>query len=211
MTIRVTLADHHPVVLEGLASILGKRRGVEVLSRDSDGDSALASILEWRPDIAFLDAAMPEMGGVEILKVIRDRALPTRVVLLAGELGSEDLIEALRLGVDGILMKDEAARVLLACVESLNSGARWVSASLLERALDVAARNGSNGHSLTPREAEIAESVAQGLQNKEIAERLGIANGTVRIHVHNVFKKFGVQNRVELSNRIRGEKQNPST
>jgi two-component system nitrate/nitrite response regulator NarP len=58
---------------------------------------------------------------------------------------------------------------------------------------------------------EIAENVAQGLQNKEIAEKLGIANGTVRIHVHNVFKKFGVQNRVELSNRIRGEKQNPST
>lgn len=211
MAIRVTLADDHPVVLEGLASILATNPEVEIVARDLDGEAALASILAAAPDIALLDAAMPGVGAVEILRLVRDRALPTRVALLAGELGSEDLVEAIRLGVDGILLKDEAASVLLSCVDSLAGGGRWVSAALLERALDVAGRNGSSGDSLTNRETEIAENVAQGLQNKEIAEKLGIANGTVRIHVHNIFRKFGVQNRVELSNRVREEKQNPST
>ena len=134
--------------------------------------------------------------------MVRREGLPTRVVLLAGELGSEDLTESIRLGVEGILLKDEASTVLLDCVKSVALGGRWVSVELLGRALNIAAAAESNGGGLTPRETEIAAGVAAGLQNKEIAEKLGIADGTVRIHVHNIFKKLGIQNRVELANRI---------
>lgn len=203
MPLRVSLADDHPVVLEGLLSILLRHEGLEVVARDLDGTTALETIREQLPDIAVLDAAMPGMTGVEVLRAVRGLGLPTRVVLLAGELGSDDLMEAIRLGVDGILIKDEAATVLLACIESLSKGARWVSVNLLERALNIAALGDNNGQALTSREAEIAEKVSQGLQNKEIAGQLGIADGTVRIHVHNIFKKFGIQNRVELANRLR--------
>lgn len=208
MAVRICLADDHPVVLEGLASILARDPGYEIVARDPDGNAALRTIREKSPDVAVLDAAMPGMSGVEILKALRDMGLPTRVVLLAGELGSEDLTEAIRLGVEGILLKDEASSVLLDCVKSVALGGRWVSVQLVERALNIAANGGSNG--LTSREAEIAENVATGLQNKEIAERLGIADGTVRIHVHNIFKKLGIQNRVELANRINEQRSVPS-
>lgn len=203
MSIRVALADDHPVILEGLASTLARNPQVEIVARVPDGNAAMAVVVQESPDIAVLDAAMPGKSGVEILREVRERGLSTRIVLLAGELGSDDLTEAIRLGVDGILMKDEATEELLACVASLASGTRWVSVHLLERALNIATHRRSNGDSLTTRETEVAEDVARGLQNKEIAEKLGIADGTVRTHVHNIFRKFGVQNRVELSNRMR--------
>lgn len=202
MPIRISLADDHPVFLEGLAAVLARNEEVEIVARDLDGDSALAVIREKVPDVAILDAVMPGLSGVEILKVVRREGLPTRVVLLAGELGSGDLTESIRLGVEGILIKDEASTVLLDCVKSVALGGRWVSVELLGRALNIAAAAESNGGGLTPRETEIAAGVAAGLQNKEIAEKLGIADGTVRIHVHNIFKKLGIQNRVELANRI---------
>lgn len=211
MPIRVSLADDHPVVLEGLASILARNEEVEVVARDLDGDSALRSIRERTPHVAVLDAVMPGMSAVAILETVRDLNLPTKVVLLAGELGSEDLTELIRLGVDGILLKDEASSVLLDCLNSVAGGGRWVSVHLVERALNIAANGGSSVAGLTSRETEIAECVASGLQNKEIAERLGIADGTVRIHVHNIFKKLGIQNRVELANRIHERNSVPSS
>jgi len=211
MSIRVAIADDHPVVLEGLASILARTPDVEILSRDLDGHAALEAIREKAPDVAVLDAVMPGRSGIEILEFVREQGLPTRVVLLAGELGSEDLTESIRLGVDGILMKDEASTVLLDCVKAVAAGGRWVSVQLVERALNIAANGNSSDGGLTPRESEIAEGVASGLQNKEIAEKLGIADGTVRIHVHNIFKKLGIQNRVELANRIHERKSVQST
>jgi DNA-binding NarL/FixJ family response regulator len=198
----MSLADDHPVMLEGLAAVLARNEDVEIVARDLDGDAALAVIREKAPDVAVLDAVMPGLSGVDILKTVREEGLPTRIVLLAGELGSEDLTESIRLGVEGILMKDEASTVLLDCVKSVALGGRWVSVELVARALNLAADGQANDSSLTPRETEIAGSVAAGLQNKEIAEKLGIADGTVRIHVHNIFKKLGIQNRVELANRI---------
>lgn len=209
MSIRISLADDHPVMLEGLESVLARDQDYEIVARDLDGNAAFQALREKAPDVAILDAAMPGMSGVEILKAMRDSDLPTRVVLLAGELGSEDLTDAIRLGVEGILLKDEASTVLLDCVRAVALGGRWVSVELLERALNIVPNGGSNG--LTPREAEIAERVAAGLQNKEIAEKLGIADGTVRIHVHNIFKKLGIQNRVELANRINDQKPVPSS
>jgi len=211
MSIRVAIADDHPVVLEGLASILARTPDVEILSRDLDGHAALEAIREKAPDVAVLDAVMPGRSGIEILEFVREQGLPTRVVLLAGELGSEDLTESIRLGVDGILMKDEASTVLLDCVKAVAAGGRWVSVQLVERALNIAANGNSSDGGLTQRESEIAEGVASGLQNKEIAEKLGIADGTVRIHVHNIFKKLGIQNRVELANRIHERKSVQST
>jgi DNA-binding NarL/FixJ family response regulator len=209
MSIRMTLADDHPVVLEGLASILARNEEVEIVARDLEGHAALEAIREKAPDVAVIDAVMPGMSAVAILKTVRDLGLPTRVVILADELGSEDLTESIRLGVDGILMKDEASSVLLECVKSVARGGRWVSVELVARALNIAANGNSGAFALTPRETEIAESVASGLQNKEIAGRLGIADGTVRIHVHNIFKKLGIQNRVELANRIRERNSAP--
>lgn len=211
MTIRISLADDHPVVLEGLASILARDNGHEVVARDLEGDSALRTIREKAPDVAVLDAVMPGLSGVEVLKTVRDLGLPTRVVLLAGEIGSDDLSESIRLGVDGILLKDEAFQVLLDCVKSVANGGRWVSVQLVERALNIAANGGAAEPGLTPREGEVADHVAAGLQNKEIAEKLGIADGTVRIHIHNVFKKLGIQNRVELANRIHHHRSKPSS
>jgi DNA-binding NarL/FixJ family response regulator len=211
MPIRTTLADDHPVVLEGLSAILSRSGDVEIVATDRDGDAALRTIVDTGPDVAVLDAVMPGMTGIEILAKVRSQGLSTRIVLLAGELGSDDLTEAIRLGVDGILLKDEAASVLQECVRSTAGGGRWVSIQLLERALNLAADARATESALTARESEIAESVAAGFQNKEIAQQLGIADGTVRIHVHNIFKKFGIQNRVELTNRLRKDKLNPST
>jgi DNA-binding NarL/FixJ family response regulator len=199
--IRVLLADHQPLTLRGLQTVL-EEEGIRVVERCTDGEAVLAAIERSRPDVAVIDATLADGDGTAVLRALRERGLASRVVLLAAAMDQKALVDAVRLGVDGIVRKDEATRALVSCVRNVHAGGRWVPDDLYRRIVRVeAAFGGLEG--LTPREAEVAVEVAEGRSNKEVAERLGIANGTVRIHLHNIFRKLGIQNRVELANRVR--------
>jgi DNA-binding NarL/FixJ family response regulator len=131
----------------------------------------------------------------------REKA-PTRVVLLAAELDEQDVLEALRLGVRGMVLKELAPQMLLQCVRKVFAGEQWLEKQAVGRALDILLRREAGereaANLLTPRELEMVHMVTRGLRNKEMSERLAISEGTVKIHLHNIYRKLKVDNRVEL-------------
>jgi two-component system nitrate/nitrite response regulator NarP len=140
---------------------------------------------------------------MDVLRTLRSRGDRRPVVLLTAQLDNADLVEAIKLGVDGILLKDGAQSLLLTCLDSVRGGTRWVDKGLLERALDLTMSGGAERNDpfadLTAKERAVAGLVAQGLRNKNIAAELGITEGTVKVYLHRIYEKVGVSNRTELA------------
>lgn len=206
MAIRVGLADDHPLILDGLEALF-RGAGFEVVARCRDGEEALRAVREHAPDVLVLDVRMPRMNGLEVLRAMREEGLATRVVLLTAEAEDEELVEALRMGVRGVVLKEMASEMLVKCVHKVHEGGTWLERVSAGRALDRLVQGEEARREaaslLTSREAEIARLVAEGLRNKEIAERLGIVEGTVKIHLHRAYEKLGVESRLELAVRLR--------
>jgi DNA-binding NarL/FixJ family response regulator len=203
MRTRVIIADDHPIVLEGLTQLFAGEKDFDVVARCSTGDEALSALRRVRPDIAVLDIRMPGINGMELLRHVYDEGLPTRVVLLTAEISDDAVVEAVRLGVAGIVLKEMAPRVLLQSVRAVAAGEKWLDDGAMRRALDKMMRREAGladaVRVLTPRELEVVKMVATGMRNKQIAERLNITEGTVKIHLHSIYQKTGVSGRVELS------------
>jgi len=192
------IADDHPLILSGLEALL-THAGHEVVACERSGRAALERILTLTPDVAILDIYMPEMNGIDVLRALRTGRNPAAVVLLTGTIEDAAGVEALRLRVDGFVLKDTASELLLRCLDAIEAGAQWVDKEAMSRAIDAMARPGTgNGRVLTPREHEIASLVAAGYRNREIGTRLHVSNGTVKTHLHNIFEKLGVENRAGL-------------
>jgi len=200
---RVIIADDHPIVLDGLGQLFAGEKDFDVVGRCSSGEEALSTLRRVRPDIAVLDIRMPGMNGMEILRRVYDEGLPTRVVLLTAEISDDAVVEAVRLGVAGIVLKEMAPRVLLQSVRAVAAGEKWLDDGAMRRALDKMMRREAGladaVRVLTPREVEVVKMVATGMRNKQIAEKLNITEGTVKIHLHSIYQKLGVSGRVELS------------
>jgi DNA-binding NarL/FixJ family response regulator len=204
--IRVVLADDHPIVLDGLEQLFRTEPDFEVVARCRDGEEAIAAIERERPDLVLLDVRMPRVDGLGVLAAIRERRLSTRVLLLAAAIEPNQAIEALRLGARGLVLKEMAPELVVDVARRLHGGGQWFDSALVSRALeeaDARAAGLSGGSSaLTPREREIVDMVAEGLRNRSIAQRLGISEGTVKLHLHHVYEKLGVTGRVELLLRV---------
>ncbi len=198
---RVLIADDHPLMLSGIEAVLAGTT-FEVVAKAHDGAAALDEIGRSRPDIVILDIAMPVRSGMDVLRAMRSRHDQRAVVLLTAELGDSDLLEAFDLKVQGILPKNGADMLLLACLTEVARGGQWIERSILQRALSLAKNGGSRGNlllRLTAREQAIAALVARGLRNREIGDELGITEGTVKIKLHKIFGKLQVENRVGLA------------
>jgi DNA-binding NarL/FixJ family response regulator len=156
-----------------------------------------------RPDVLVLDIRMPRCDGLEVLRTIRGEALPTRVVVLTADLEEAQLLEALELGIGGIVLKEMAPRLLVDAVRKVHAGGRWIDKTSANRALgrllQRAEESRDAASSLTPRELEIVRMIARGLRNRSIAEQLLISEGTVKIHLHNIYQKLEVTGRGELA------------
>jgi DNA-binding NarL/FixJ family response regulator len=204
--IRVVLADDHPIVLDGLEQLFRTEPDFEVVARCRDGEEAIAAIERERPDLVLLDVRMPRVDGLGVLAAIRERRLSTRVLLLAAAIEPNQAVEALRLGARGLVLKEMAPELVVDVARRLHGGGQWFDSALVSRALeeaDARAAGLSGGSSaLTPREREIVDMVAEGLRNRNIAQRLGISEGTVKLHLHHVYEKLGVTGRVELLLRV---------
>ena len=202
MPIRLVLADDHPYILDALEHFFGTATDFQVLVRCLNGEDALQALRQHRPDILILDIRMPGNDDLSVLRAIRKEKLPTRVVLLTGALDEEEVLEAIRLGVRGVVIKDMAPQLLLQCVRKVHAGGQWLERHSVTRALDRLLRREAGAREvagvLTAREREIVRLVASGLRNKEIADKLSVTEGTVKLHLHNIFKKFHVGSRVEL-------------
>jgi DNA-binding NarL/FixJ family response regulator len=200
---RIIIADDHPIILDGLVHLFTTANDIEVVTRCSDGEEALGAARRARPDVLVLDVRMPRRSGIDVLREIHRERIPTRVVLLTAEISDEEVLEAVRLGVGGIILKEAAPRQLLQAVRLVAEGGELIDDTAVRRALDKMLRREAGvadaTRVLTPREIELVKMVGVGLRNKQIAEKLGISEATVKIHLHSVYQKLGISGRVELS------------
>lgn len=203
MPIRLLLADDHPIVLDGLEQLFRLEQDFEVVARCRDGEETLRALQVHRPDVVVLDIRMPRGDGLDVLRGIEGGGLLTRVVLLTADLGEDQLVEALRLGVGGVVLKEMAPQLLVEAVREVHAGRRWLDKGSMDRALGrlLQKEEGSReaAEVLTPRELEVVRMVARGLRNRVIAEQLFISEGTVKMHLHNIYQKIEVDGRLELA------------
>ena len=201
-TIRLVLADDHPLILDGLEQLFSVTGGFKVLERCSSGEEALRAVERHRPDVLVLDIRMPGMNGLDVVREIRRRGLSTQVVILTAALDEREVLGAVRLGVGGVVLKEMAPRLLVQCVRKVSAGERWVENRSMHDALEHMLRREAGAQEaaglLTPREIELVRMVANGMRNREIADQLNIAEGTVKAHLHNVYKKLKVDTRVDV-------------
>ncbi|MFL6199595.1 MAG: response regulator [Thermoanaerobaculia bacterium] len=201
--IRLILADDHPIVLDGLVQLFRVEPGFEVLARCRDGEEALREVRVHRPDVLVLDIRMPRRDGLEVLRTLRQEEIPTRIVLLTAAVEEEQLVEALRLGVGGVVLKEMAPHLLVEAVREVHGGGSWLDKGSVSRIVTKLLHQDEGRREaaglLTPRELEIVRMVARGLRNRAIAEELLISEGTVKIHLHNIYQKLAVDGRLELA------------
>ena len=200
--IRVLLADDHPVVLGGLDHFLSLEPDIAVVARCTNGDEALAAIARERPHVAVLDLTMPRRSGMDLLRELDAAHSPVRVVLLTARIEHDQVLEALRLGAAGIVLKESAPLQILDCIRRVASGGQWIDQVIGSRTLDGVLRQQSGvaraAAVLTAREIEVVIMVARGLRNKEIADELSITEGTVKAHLRTIFEKLEIDSRTKL-------------
>jgi len=202
MPIRVVLVDDHPIVLQGLQHLFERHDDFQVTACCPDGDSALGAVRKNPPDVLVLDLRMRGPNGLDVLRTLSNEEIRCRTVLLTAAISDEQVLEAVKLGAAGLVLKESPPETLLECVRKVHSGEQWIDRDTVTRAVNtVLTREAAEKEAsamLTPREIEIVRMVAQGLRNRVIAERLSISEGTVKVHLHNIYEKFGVDGRLEL-------------
>jgi two-component system, NarL family, nitrate/nitrite response regulator NarL len=197
----VLLADDHPMIASALEMLL---RGTDyrLVGRARTGKEALAQIDQLKPDLVLLDVNMPDGSGLDVLRQLREgRRAPATILLTAG-MEDPQLVAANALEPDGIVLKTSDPAHLLECMQHVRKGERWVDPEVAERTRDAMER-AAQAPSLTPRERELVELVRQGLRNRDIANQLGVTEGTVKVYLHAIFDKVGVDNRTELAMRAK--------
>ena len=202
MPIKIVLADGHQIVLDSLEQLFAAEADFRVIARCSDGEEALQTVRKLTPDILILEIRMAGMDGLECLRQLKQEKLPTRVVFLTAMVDEDQALEAIRLGAGGVVLKEMAPHLLLLCVRKVHAGEQWIEKQSITRAIEKLLNREAGARRLasllTTRETEIVRLVAQDLPNKDIADRLGISAGTIKIHLHNIYQKLNVSSRREL-------------
>jgi len=201
----VILIDDHALFRIGLEGIL-ERRGITVIASLGDGDEGIRLAEEMKPDIILLDMRMPILSGTQVLKQIRDNGMDIPIAILTTSNEETDLIESLRMGAQGYLLKDMDPDDLVSALYDITRG-KTIVAPELTTVLAKVVQQGENTDDstkdpfaeLTPRELEILCHVAEGQSNKVIAKNLGISDGTVKLHVKAILRKLDVHSRVEAA------------
>lgn len=208
MTIRVLLVDDDPLVRTGLKLLLAGDDGIEVVGEAGDGDELVDAVAAAAPDVVLLDIRMARLDGVTALRELRASvAEPPAVVMLTTFRGDAVVLDALRSGAAGFVLKHTPPHEIVAAVHTAASGDPAVSPSVVAQLLEHVTAAGEREHSrgtggldaLTEREREVADAVADGLGNTEIAARLFLSVGSVKAHISSALAKLGLENRVQLA------------
>lgn len=208
MSIRILVADDHAVVREGLMAIVGAEEGMEVAGQAADAEEAVALAIAERPDLVIMDISMPEAGGIEATREIKQQAPDVAVLILTMHEDSALMQEALRAGAGGYVLKRAIKTELAHAVRTVLRGDLYLHPLMARMLLDTAQkaardetdskRHEAPDERLTRREIDVLCLVAQGYTNRQAAEKLGLSPRTVEFHRGNLTTKLGIQGRVEL-------------
>ena len=212
--IRIVVADDHPIFRDGLCRLLALEADFEVVAQAQDGRLVLDVLQQYEPDILLLDLKMPGMDGLGTLQKLQNSKHKTRVIVLTASEDKNEFVQAMKLGTSGIVLKQSATDLLIKSIRKVNAGEIWLDshttaavmrqfATGADEAPAVGAPVSSSRERerslLSAREREIVALVAQGFKNKEMAEKMFISEQTVKNHLHNIFDKLGVSDRLELA------------
>jgi DNA-binding NarL/FixJ family response regulator len=217
--IRIVVADDHPIFRDGLCKLLALEEDCEVVAQAQDGRQVLDVLQQFEPDILLLDLKMPGLDGLATLQRLQAARNKTRVIVLTASDDKNEFVQAMKLGTSGIVLKQTATELLIKSIRKVHAGEIWLdshtTAAVIRTfvAADEAASNAAvppqqqlspaprdrERSPLSQREREIVALVAQGFKNKEMAEKMFISEQTVKNHLHNIFDKLGVSDRLELA------------
>jgi DNA-binding NarL/FixJ family response regulator len=203
MAINLVVADPHPIYLLGMERLLSTEPEINLQALCATAEEALQAVRQHQPDLLILDINFRDRSGLELIRDLRQEGLPVKVIILAGVLDDEQTIETLRLGVQGVLLKSMPTRMLVQCIHNVYAGGQWMEKQSLGHAFEKMLRREAGARRLatilTDRETEVMCLVARGMSNRQIASQLVVGEGTVKVHVHNIYAKLGVSNRVDLT------------
>src|SRR3954468_13569601 len=208
--IRVVLADDHPIVRDGLRKLLSLEDDIEVVGEASDGREVLQLVQETEPDVVILDLRMPNLDGLSALQALQQSNKKAKVIVLTASEDKNEFVQAMKLGCSGIVLKQTAPELIVKSIRKVYSGEIWLdshtTAAVMrqfatpgEMMSGGAPGKGRERSPLSQREREIVGLVAQGYKNREMAEKMFISEQTVKNHLHNIFDKLGVSDRLELA------------
>jgi DNA-binding NarL/FixJ family response regulator len=200
--IRVILADDHPVLRQGLRSLLERETDLSIVGEAGDGREALDQIAHLRPDVAVLDLMMPGLGGLEVVRQVRAHHPSTHVVVLSMYANESYVAEALQAGAGGYVLKKATSADLVSAIRAVAGGERYLSPPLTEQAIEaylaMSTPTSDPYALLTTREREVLHLGAEGLTSPQIAQQLSVSPRTVEMHRANLMRKLGLQNQSEL-------------
>jgi DNA-binding NarL/FixJ family response regulator len=203
--IRIVIADDHELFRRGLRMVLDEEEGIDVVGEAGDGEEAIDVAVECAPDVVVMDVRMPVMSGIEATERLKEDLPTTRILMLTISDEEDDLYEAIKAGANGYLLKEISIDEIGNAVRSVHSGQSLISPSMASKLLNEFAamvkkeeqREQAPAPRLTPREMEVLEHVAKGMNNREIAKALFISENTVKNHVRNILEKLHLHSRME--------------
>ena len=210
--IRIVVADDHPIFRDGLCRLLALEEDFNIVAQAQDGREVLQVLQEHEPDILLLDLKMPNLDGLATLQKLQASRNRTKVIVLTASEDKNEFVQAVKFGTSGIVLKQTATELLIKSIRKVHAGEIWLDSNTTaavmrqfssadEGAPAVAQTSGRDRERspLSQREREIVSLVAQGFKNKEMAEKMFISEQTVKNHLHNIFDKLGVSDRLELA------------
>jgi DNA-binding NarL/FixJ family response regulator len=207
--IRVVLADDHPIVRDGLRKLLSLEDDIEVVGEASDGHELLRAVQEVNPDVVVLDLRMPNMDGLSALSAFQNLTPKPKVIILTASEDKNEFVQAMKLGCSGIVLKQTAPELIVKSIRKVYNGEIWLDSHTTAAVMrqfatpaDILGMETTRTRERSPlsqREREIVGLVAQGYKNREMAEKMFISEQTVKNHLHNIFDKLGVSDRLELA------------
>ena len=190
--IRVMLADDHGILREGVRAILQRDEELDVVAEAGESREVVDLVTTVKPDVLILDLVMPGLEGLEVFRLVRERAPETKILVFSGYMSDELIVQCLQAGAKGYLAKTAKTSDLVSAIKVVNSGGVWAEQRMMAKALE-------KNPTVTKRELDIIRLVSEGLRNKEIADKLGISEKTVKAHMHSVFKKLHVEHRLQVA------------
>lgn len=208
-SIRVLIADDHPIVRDGLRRLLALEGDIDVVGETGEGEATVTMVEQVEPDIVLLDLRMPGLDGLSALQKIQRLNRATKVIVLTASEDKNEFVQAMKLGCSGIVLKQTASELIVKSIRKVHAGEIWLDSHTTAAVMrqfagpgEPSSQGGPRSRDRSPlsrREREIVALVAQGYKNKEMAEKMFISEQTVKNHLHNIFDKLGVSDRLELA------------